>query len=161
MNVNLMFDNAAHRALYKHLCRLDSTQFKYFYGIFVRYWTNHKYFISLQNFFNLWCELNQACHDLDESFPDPYDDHEAIKSFCIAHPYYFIDKLPIDLIARLFAEYIDDRIDVLTGIANLLYKSDLASVFSYANNTLGLCESVDALAAEAIDHINHFSRTIY
>ena len=28
-----------------------------------------------------------------------------MKSFCMTYPYYFIDKLPIPLIADLFAQY--------------------------------------------------------
>ena len=50
-----------------------------------------KYLLS---FLNLWCELNQLCHDIDESFPDPHDEHELVKDYCKAHPYYFIDILP-------------------------------------------------------------------
>ena len=66
-----------------------------------------------QNFFNLWCELNLLCHELDESFPDQYDDYEAIKDYCHFHPYYFIDRLPLDLVAKLFTEHAYDRVDVL------------------------------------------------
>ena len=65
--------------LYKCLSQFDSTQLKLFFSIFLYYWMNHKLFISKQNFFNLWCELNLLCHELDESFPEQYDNHEEIK----------------------------------------------------------------------------------
>ena len=80
--------------LQKQLSKLNITQFKMFYAAFVHYWVNYKFFISKQNFYNLWCELNLLCHEMDESFPDQYDDREAVKDFCHFHPYYFIDRLP-------------------------------------------------------------------
>jgi hypothetical protein len=157
LNIDFNFDNVARRSLCKHLSRLNPLQFKCFYGIFVHYWTNYKCFISKQNLFNLWCELNQSCHESDESFPDRYDDREEIKDFCQAHPYYFIDVLPTELIASLFAEYVDDRIDVLTCIAKSLYESDIRTAYIYANTALGLHEPVDVLAQETQNHIKHFS----
>lgn len=142
--------------LYEYLSKLDAMQFKLFYGAFVHYWVNHKYFISKQNFFNLWCELNFLCHDLDESFPDQYDDHEAIRTFCNAHPYYFIDRLPIDMIAELFAEYVDDRIDILTNFVKILSNTDIYAAYTYTNESLGLDESVGTLVSEAYEHIKLF-----
>ncbi len=62
-------------------------------------------FISNQNLFDFWCEANYLCHELDESFPDNYDDHEAMKSFWKQHPYYFIDRLPINLVAQLLSKH--------------------------------------------------------
>jgi hypothetical protein len=52
----------------------------------------------------LWCELNFLCHEFDESFPDQYDNFYEVRSFCKAHPYHFIEALPIDLVSALFAE---------------------------------------------------------
>ena len=84
-----MYNKVIRRKLKDRLLKLDSRQLKMFYGILVHYWVKYKFFISSQNFLNLWCELNKLCYEVDESFPDPYDDHELLKSFCQAHPYYF------------------------------------------------------------------------
>lgn len=143
--------------MYKSLSKLNTTKFKFFYCILVYYWASHKYFISNQNFFNLWCELNQYCHEIDEGFPNQYNDYEEIKTFCQSHPYYFIDKLPIDLIAKLFAEYVDNHIDILLNIVKILYETDVRTAYTYANKSLGLNESVDILVSETIDHIKSFS----
>lgn len=156
MNIDLKFENVARRALYKHLSKLNTMQFKTFYGLLVYCWANHKYFISNQNFFNLWCELNQLCHEFDESFPNQYNDHEHIKSFCHAHPYYFIDKLPLELVAKLFSEHINDRIEILTNIAKILFEEDIYAVYTYATKTLTLKESVDTLVSETLEHIKSF-----
>ena len=83
---------------------LNINELKVFYAIIVHYWSNYKYFISKQNFFNLWCELNDICHELDESFPDAHDDHKEMVSFCKAHPYYFIDILSPTLVNMLTDE---------------------------------------------------------
>ena len=143
--------------LYSHLLKLSPDQFKVFYGAFVHYWVKYKYFISKQNLFNLRCELNQLCHKLDESFPDQYDDHQLMKSFFLAHPYYYMDKLPIELMASLFAEFVDNRIDVLTGIAKAVGETDIHGVYTYANHILGLKEQIDVLATQAQMHIKDFS----
>ena len=37
---------------------IDKRQLKLFYSVLVHYWLKSKSFISKQNFFNLWCELN-------------------------------------------------------------------------------------------------------
>ena len=80
-----------------NLLKLSKHKLKMFYGILVHAWASQRAFISKQNFFNLWCELNELCYELDEEFPDPYDDHELLKSFCHAHPYYFIDILELQI----------------------------------------------------------------
>ena len=153
-----MHDNleANRTMLQKYLSKLDSYQFKTFYAAFVHYWVNHKYFISKQNFFDLWCEFNLLCHEADESFPDPYDDHEAVKSFCHYHPYYFIDRLPVDLIADLFSKHVDDQVDILSNFAETLSKADIRAAYTYINEALGLSESVDYLISETESHIKFF-----
>lgn len=103
--------------LRKSLQKLDTYKFKLFFTIVASYWVKHKFFISDQNFFNLWCELNELCHEVDESFPDQYDDRDIIMDFCQQHPYYFIDILCPDMVLDLFCEYLDDRLDILTTIA--------------------------------------------
>ena len=142
--------------LQKQLSKLNITQFKMFYAAFVHYWVNYKFFISKQNFYNLWCELNLLCHEMDESFPDQYDDREAVKDFCHFHPYYFIDRLPLDLVAKLFAEYVDNRIDILANFAKLLVEADIRAAYTYMNEVLGLSESVDCLVSETHSHIKFF-----
>ena len=107
------------RTLYNNLKKLNKEQFKIFYGAFVHYWAEYKYFISKQNLFNLRCDLNLLCHELDESFPDQYDDYDAMKSFFLAHPYYYMDKLPIERMAKLFSEYVNDRNKTISFIINI------------------------------------------
>jgi hypothetical protein len=143
--------------LYEQLRRLTAEQFKMFYAAFVHYWVKGKFFITDQNFRNLWCELNLLCHELDESFPDPYDDYDAMRSFCHYHPYYFIDRIPLDRIAVLYAEYINDRVDILTNFVKLLSEADLRTAYTYTNDTLGLTESVDDLVSETQNHVQFFS----
>ena len=151
------FDNINKMTLYQQLNKLTVTQFKVIYTALVHYFINHKFFITKQNFFNLRCELNTLCHELDESFPDQYDDHEAVKDFCHLHPYYFIDRLPLALVAKLFAEHVDDHIDVLTNLAKTLFESGIAAAYTYVNEALGLEESIAILVAEALDHVKLFS----
>ena len=157
MNEELVCEEKSKQALYNQLKKLNKLQFKIFYGVFVHYLVKYKCFISKQNLFNLRCELNQLCHELDESFPDQYDDHQLMKSFFLAHPYYYMDKLPIELMASLFAEFVDNRIDVLTGIAKAVGETDIHGVYTYANHILGLKEQIDVLATQAQMHIKDFS----
>ena len=86
--------------LKESLLRLDKKQMKLFYGMLVHYWVKYKFFMSKQSFFNLWCELNELCHKFDEGFPEPLGDRELLKSYCISHPYYFIDILAPALVDR-------------------------------------------------------------
>lgn len=151
------FDDKARLALYNSLRKLDESQFKIFYGAFVHYVVKYKCFISKQNLFNLRCELNQLCHELDEGFPDQYDDYELMKSFFLVHPYYYMSKLPIELIAKLFAKHTDDRIGILAGIARTVFETDIHGVYAFANYILGLNEQIDVLAAQAQKHIEDFS----
>ncbi len=132
--------------LKEYMSKLDAQQFKLFYSIFVHYWVKNKAFISSQNFLNLWCELNLICSEVDESFPDPYD-RELIKSYCQAHPYYFIDILDLDLIVWLFCEHCDDRLDILTQVINKLDKEGLRATYIYSNEVLGLKENIDELVS--------------
>ena len=146
----------ARKELYECLNKLDIKQWKIFYAAFVHYWVNHKFFISKQSFFNLWCELNLLCHELDESFPDQYDDHEAVKDFCHFHPYYFIDRLPLDIVAGVFADHVDNRIDILSAFAKTLHETDIRSAYTHISEALGLDESIDYLVSETETHIKFF-----
>ena len=134
------------RKLKEHMLRLDAQQFKLFYSIFVHYWVKQKAFISNQNFVNLWCELNLICSQVDEGFPDPYD-RDLIKSYCQAHPYYFIDILDLRLIINLFCEHLDDRLDILMQVINKLDTEGLWAAYAYSNEALGLSENIDELVS--------------
>lgn len=157
MNIDSTFENIDRRYLLKKLRKLDKKQFKIFYCLLVYYWAKYKYFISTQNFFNLWCDLNQLCHESDESFPSQYDNYEEVKSFCKAYPYYFIDKLPLDVISNLFSMYLDDRVDILTNIVKTLSDVDIFAAYACANKALGLNEPIDILVLETHEHIKLFS----
>ena len=132
------------RKLKEYMSRLDAQQFKLFYSIFVHYWVKSKAFISNQNFLNLWCEVNLICSQVDEGFPDPYD-RELIKSYCQAHPYYFIDILDLSLIVNLFCEHCDDRLDILAQVIHILYTKGLRAAYTCANEALGLSEDINEL----------------
>ena len=142
--------------LFEILSKLNKVQFKAFYGILVHYWVNLKAFISKQNFFNLWCELNVLCHEIDEGFPD-ITDHELIKSYCHQQPYYFIDILDTGIVAKLLCEYLDDRIDILTTVAQKLDTEGIWAACECVNEALSLSENIDELVAEIENHIREFS----
>lgn len=153
-----MYNRIIRRKLKERLLKLDNRQLKMFYGILVHYWVKNKYFISDQNFFNLWCELNELCSEVDESFPDPYDDHKLLKSFCQAHPYYFIDILEPGLIINRFCQYLDDRLDILATVADKLSTGDLWASYEYSNKALGLNEDVEELVAQAKEHLKAYEK---
>ena len=136
------------RKLKEYMLKLDARQFKLFYSIFVHYWAKHKAFITSQSFLNLWCELNLICSEVDDSFPDPYYDRKLIKSYCQAHPYYFIDILDLRLIINLFCEHCDDRLDILMQVINQLDTEGLWAAYAYSNEALGLTENIDELVHE-------------
>ena len=142
--------------LFEILSKLNKVQFKAFYGMLVHYWVTQKAFISKQNFFNLWCELNVLCHEIDEGFPD-ITDHELIKSYCHQHPYYFIDILDTGIVAKLLCEYLDDRIDILTTMAQKLDTEGIWTACEYVDETLGLDENIDELVTEIEEHIKTYS----
>jgi hypothetical protein len=106
----------------------------------------NKVFISKKNFFNLWCELNVLCSEVEEGFPDPYD-RELIKSYCQAHPYYFIDILDLKRIIELFCEHLDDRLDILIQIIKKLDTEGLWAAYACSNKALGLHENIDELVS--------------
>ena len=143
--------------LKKHLYKLNGHQLKLFYGILVHCWASQKAFISTQNFRNLWCELNYLCSMVDEGFPDPHDDYDLLRSFCQAHPYYFIDMLSPEIIINLFCEYIDDRLDILATIAGKLDTEGLRAAYEYSNAVLGLTDNLDESIAQAEEHVKKFS----
>ena len=142
--------------LFEILSKLNKVQFKTFYGMLVHYWVNQKAFISKQNFFNLWCELNVLCHEIDEGFPD-ITDHKLIKSYCHQHPYYFIDILGTGIVAKLLCEYIDDRIDILTTVAQKLDTEGIWAACECVNEALRMSKDLDELVTEIENHIKEFS----
>ena len=150
-------DNTKKEKLNESLLKLDKRQLKLFYGILVHYWIKYKFFISKQNFFNLWCELNELCHDIDEGFPEPHDDYELLKSYCNANPYYFIDILDSNMVVKLFCEHLSNRISILTIIANKLGTEGLWAAYESSNKALGLSENISELVAESEVHLKAFS----
>ena len=153
----MMYNKVIRRKLKEKLLKLDNRQLKLFYGMLVHYWVKYKFFISSQNFLNLWCELNKLCSEVDEGFPDPYDDRELLKSYCQSHPYYFIDILEPGLITDLFCECLDDCLDVLATIADKLSTGDLRASYEYSNRVLGLNENVEELVKKSLEHLRAYS----
>lgn len=143
--------------LKENLLQLDKRQLKLFYAILVHHWASRRVFISKQNFHNLWCDLNYHCSEVDESFPDPFDDYDLLRSFCHAHPYYFIDILSPELIINLFCSYLDDRLDILAMIVNKLNKEGLRAAYEHSKKTLDITEDIDDLVAQTEEHVNLFS----
>lgn len=153
--MNSIYDqDKAH--LKDYMLKLDTHELKLFYSILVHYWVNYKYFISPQSFLNLWCELNRLCHKTDVSFPDPYDDHKLVKSYCQEHPFYFIDILSPELVKNLFCQYLDDRLDILTIVVRKLHQEDLCTALEYLNITLDQSEPIDDLLAQTEEFITSF-----
>ena len=150
-------DEIARTTLKENLLQLNKQQLKLFYGVLVHAWASQKAFISKQNFYNLWCELNYFCAEIDEGFPDPYYDYELLRSFCQAHPYYFIDRLNPELIIDLFCRYLDNRLDILSTMINKLRTEGLKASYEYLKEDLGLVEDIDELIAQAEEHVNMFS----
>lgn len=139
------FENSDAKNLYILLNKFNQTQFKNFYIIFVRYWLTYNFFISKQKLYNLWCELNRLCHESDESFPDRYDDFAEMRYFWQVHPYYFIERLPLPIVAQLFAEYIDNRVDILVNIVKTLFESDVYTACAYADKALGIDGAIETI----------------
>ena len=148
-----MDDKNIRSTLKDNLIKLNQYQLKLFYAMLVHYWAEYRYFISKQSFKNLWCELNYLCSIVDECFPDPFDDYELLRSYCHSHPYYFIDILSPEIVAELFCEHLDDRIDILVMIANKLHMEDLMAAYESSNKALGLSENIDELVAQTEEHI--------
>ena len=139
------------------LLKLDKIQLKLFYSVLVHYWIRNRSFISKRNFFNLWCELNEYCCEVDDGFPDPHDDHHLTTSFCQAHPFYFIDMLEPGLVIKLFCDHLDNKIDILTTAGNKLRTGGIKAAYEYSNKALGFGEDVDKLVMEAEEYIKYFS----
>ena len=142
--------------LHDELLKLDKRQLKLFYSVLVHYWVKNKSFISKQNFFNLWCELNELCCEVDESFPNPHDDHHLTTSFCQAHPFYFIDMLDPGLVINLFCEHFNAQLDILITVAKKLHKEDLRAVYEYCNEMMSMDENIDELVSGTEEYVNVF-----
>ena len=139
------------------LLKLDKRQLKLLYSVMVHYWVKNKSFISKQNFFNLWCELNELCSEVDEGFPEPHDDHKLLKSYCQAHPFYFIDILDPGLVIKLFCEHLDNKVDILAAVVNKLRTDGLRAAYAYSNEALSMAEDVERLVLETEAYIKYFS----
>ena len=142
--------------LYEYLSKLEKAQLKAFYGMLIHYRVSQNAFISRQNVFNLWCELNVLCHEVDEGFPD-ITDHKLIKSYCHQHPYYFIDILDTGIVIKLFCQYLDKDIETITVAIEKLHTGGLKAACESINEALGLGENIDELVTEIEKHIKEFS----
>ena len=142
--------------LYEYLSKLNKVQLKAFYGMLVHYIASQNAFISRQNIFNLWCELNVLCHEVNECFPD-ITDHELVKSYCHDHPYYFIDILEPESAIKLFCQYLDDRFGILAAMAQKLNTEGIRGACECVNEALGMSEDIDELATEIEEHIKTYS----
>ena len=145
------------RLIKEALSKLDTKQFKIFYAIIVHCRAHNKHFISTQNLFNLWCELNILCAEFDESFPSPYDDHLLLKSFCSTHPYYFIDILPIELIAKLFSEHLDNHLNTVIKLIQIIYEQDSKVVHQHIIDKFKFDHTADKLDLDLKEHIKQHS----
>ena len=151
------YQNDTTRAVLKSdLQQFNKQQLKIFYSILVHYWVTHKFFISRQNIFNLWCELKYLSAQFDESFPEPYDDCELIKSFCQAHPFYFIDILSPDVVIERFCEHLDNQLDVLSSVVKRIHTGDLRAVYEYISRALELSENIDELVEQTEEYIKAY-----
>lgn len=139
------------------LLKLNKRQLKLFYSVLVHYWIRNRSFISKQNFFNLWCQLNEYCCESDESFPDPHDDQHLMTSFCQSHPFYFIDILDPGLVINLFCEHFDNKIDILAMVVKKLHTGGIKAAYEYSNQALGFEEDVEKLVMEAEEYVKYFS----
>ena len=101
--------------------------------------------------------MNLLCHEFDESFPDLYYDYNEIKSFCQSKPYYFFDMLDTKLVVKLFCEYFDDKINILTVVAKKLCTEGLRAAYEYVNGAMGLSEDIDELVRQTEECLKVFS----
>ena len=153
MNTTNNAKSDSQRLIEESLSKFNTKQFKILYAIIIHCRAHNKHFISTQNFFNLWCELNALCADFDESFPSPYDDHLLLKSFCSTHPYYFIDILPIPLIAKLFSEQLNKNLDVLLNLIHIIYEEVSKTAHQYIIDKFNLEHTAEELALDLEKHI--------
>ena len=120
----------------KLLRTFNKYQLKVFYGIFVHCWANDKGFISKMNFFELWRRLNDFCYGMNDDFPNPYEERQELKEYCVEHPYYFIGILSPYIIANLFSEFCDEHLDVLVNLLQIIREQDTYAAFQYVIDQL-------------------------
>lgn len=80
-----------------------------------------------------------------------------MKSFCIEHPYYFIDILDLGLVKKLFYQYLDKELDTIAMAADILHMKGLGAAYEYVNKTMGLSENIDELVKQTEEHLIHFN----
>jgi hypothetical protein len=97
------------------------------------------------------------CSKADKGFPVPHYDHELLKSFCQAHPFYFIDILDPGLVIKLFCEHLDNKLDILATTANKLRTGDLRAAYECCNEALNMVEDVEKLVIEAEAYVSCLS----
>ena len=98
-------------------------------------------------------------HLLVRAYFKPIFIYKLLKSYCIAHPYYFIDILDTQIVTDLFCEHINHKLGILTMIANKLATEGLWAAYESSNKALGLSENIAELVAETEKHLHFFSYT--
>ena len=155
---NKAMKNKLRLQIKERLRKLDTDQLKIFYAMIVHCRAHQKSFISTPNLFNLWCELNQLCYEFDNSFPNPHDDHKLLKDFCLTHPYYFIDILPHNLVAKLFSKYLDQRLETLSELTKIIYEQDIQAAHQYIITALDITDhTLEELVADLKEHLEYYS----
>ena len=116
--------------------------------VLVHYWLTYKWFVSNRNFVRLWNKFNDICWKAKKGFPNPYKAPIKLTKYCQTHPYYFIDIIPPRMVSKLFYQHLDDKIDILAGVAERIYSKDMRSVFEYLKETFSLDGDVDEMVEE-------------
>ena len=145
------------RQLQNKLEVMDKEEFKLFYSILVHYWVNYRIFLSRMNFFYMWCELNKLCHEVDENFPDQYENHKAVRDFCVEHPFYFVDILDLRVVKSIFWRYIHKDLEVINIALRKLHREGLRAAYEYINWAMDLKENIDELVKETEKNMEEFS----
>ena len=82
----------------------------------------------------------------------------AGKDFCLAHPYYFIDILPHNLVAKLFSKYFDQRLEILSELIKIIYEQDIKAAHQYIITTLDITDhTLEELVADLKKHLEYYS----
>ena len=156
LKLNMINDEK--KKLNEVLRELNGNQFKTFCCLIGHYSNKYEKFIIEQNMYNLWCEINYCCHEMDESFPFNYDDFNEMISFYFYNPFYFIEVLPFNLIMNLFVKYIDSEIEIIIEVVKKLLEKDLSDACSYINEELNISENANELTIQIESFIENYTK---
>lgn len=65
--------------------------------------------------------------------------------------------LDTKLVVKLFCEYFDDKINILTVVAEKLCTEGLRAAYEYVNEAMGLSEDIDELVRQTEEYLKAFS----